>query len=290
MQQVVYGDVLFLVNASIDFLVLFMAGYFLHIKRRLFRLVLSSLVGGIYGVIILLPALTWWGTLFIHFFMAFILCLIAYAPVGRKIFFSLFLSFFGAALLLGGVLTAFYGFLANVFETNSTNAINSAKKAEFFLLYAAISALLVFFGGRVFSKKRNKREMMVEIWEGEKNIICCCLVDSGNLLTDPLSGKPVILVRRKEALSIISGEYLTSFEQGIEENRIPLHMRRKMRVILAHSAIGKKILFGYIPDNIFLYGREREKNKYEVDAILAIAEDGTKDFAGYSGIIPASLC
>ena len=77
MQQVVYGDVLFLVNFSIDFIVMFIAGCFLHIKRRLFRLVIASLVGGLYGVLLLLPALSWWGTLFFHILAAFGLCLIA---------------------------------------------------------------------------------------------------------------------------------------------------------------------------------------------------------------------
>ncbi|MBQ8351722.1 MAG: sigma-E processing peptidase SpoIIGA [Clostridia bacterium] len=290
MQQVVYGDVLFLVNFSVDFLVLFMAGCFLHLKRRPFRLVLAALVGGIYGVVILLPALSWWGTLFIHFLTAFCLCLIAYSPVGRRMFFSLFLSFFGAALLLGGVLTAFYGFLATVFETGSTNAVTSSKKAELFLLYAAISALVIFVGGRALAKRKSRKEIMVEVWEGEKSITVCGLVDSGNLLTDPLSGKPVILVRRQDVLPIIPSDALTSLERGTDENRLPLHLRRKIRVILAQGAVGQQVLFGYLPDDIFLYGRDREKNKYAVDAILAVAAHDTKDFAGYGGIVPASLC
>lgn len=291
MQQVVYGDVLFLVNFSVDFLVLFMAGYFLHIKRRPFRLVLSSLIGGIYGVVILLPALSWWGTLFVHFLMAFALCLIAYAPLGRKMFLSLFLSFFGAALLLGGILTALYNFLATVFETDGgTSPLNSGAKAELFLLYAAGSALLLFFCGRVLAKKRSKREIMVEVWEGEKSITFCGLVDSGNLLSDPLSGKPVILVRRQEVLPIIPGEALSSLDHTGDESCLPLHLRRKIRVILAQGAVGRQVLFGYLPDDIYLYGRECEKNKYAVDAILAVAERDTKDFAGCSGIVPATLC
>lgn len=290
MQQVVYGDVLFLVNFSIDFLVLFMAGYFLHIKRRPFRLLLAALVGGIYGVVILLPALSWWGTLLVHFFMAFCLCLIAYAPIGRRMFFSLFLSFFGAALLLGGALTAFYSFLATVFEASGTNAVTSEKKAEMFLFYAAISALVLFVGGRVLAKRKNRREVMVEVWEGEKSTTFCGLVDSGNLLADPLSGKPVILVRRKEALSLIPGEALRSLERGADERSLPIHLRRKIRVILARGAVGQQVLLGYLPDDIYLYGRDREKNKYAVDAILAVAEQEAKDFGGYAGIVPASLC
>lgn len=290
MQQVVYGDVLFLVNFSIDFIVLFIAGCFLHIKRRLFRLVIASLVGGLYGVLILLPALSWWGTLFFHILAAFGLCLIAYAPVGRRMFFSLFLSFFGAALLLGGVLTAFYSFLSTVFETSGTNPAISGKKAELFLLYASLSALVIFGGGRMLAKKKSKREIMVEVWEREKNVTICGLVDSGNLLTEPLSGKPVILVRQKEILPLLPREVLGCLEQSTDESKLPLHIRRKIRVILARGAVGQQILFGYLPDDIYLYGKEREKNKYAVDAVLAVTLSEDQDFAGYGGIVPAVLC
>jgi hypothetical protein len=67
-------------------------------------------------------------------------------------------------------------------------------------------------------------------------------------------------------------------------------MRRKIRIILAQGAVGRQVLLGYLPDDIYLYGKGREKNKYAVDAMLAIASPDAKDFGGYAGIVPASLC
>ena len=290
MQQVVYGDVLFLVNFSIDFLVLFMAGCFLHLKRRLFRLLLAAALGGVYGVLVLLPALSWWGTLLLHFAVAFLLCLVAYAPLGARMLFGLYLSFFGASLLLGGVLTAFYSFLATVFEPSGTGALTDGKKAELFLLYAAVSAVLVFVCGRVLFKKKRIREMMVEIWEGNSSVTLCCLVDSGNLLSDPLTGKPVILVRRQEMLPILPPSFASSLAHLTDESKMPMHLRRKIRLITAQGVGGSKLLLGFLPDDIYLYGRDCEKNKYAVDAVLAVAEQDVKDFAGYGGILPATLC
>jgi hypothetical protein len=131
---------------------------------------------------------------------------------------------------------------------------------------------------------------MVEIWEREACVTLCGLVDSGNLLTEPLSGKPVILVRQKEILPLLPREALGCLERKTDESKLPMYMRRKIRVILARGAVGEQILFGYLPDDIYLYGKEREKNKYAVDAVLAVALTEDKDFAGYGGIVPASLC
>ena len=69
-----------------------------------------------------------------------------------------------------------------------------------------------------------------------------------------------------------------------------MHIRRKIRLILAQGALGQRVLVGYLPDDIYLYGRDREKNKYAVDAMLAVATADTQDFGGYTGIVPASLC
>ena len=50
MKQTLYGDVLFLVNFSMDFLTLYITALILHrsVKKR--RFVLSAAIGGVYGV------------------------------------------------------------------------------------------------------------------------------------------------------------------------------------------------------------------------------------------------
>ena len=46
MQTVVYGDVLFLTDASVDFLVLLLTGSLLHLRRRAPRILAGAARGG----------------------------------------------------------------------------------------------------------------------------------------------------------------------------------------------------------------------------------------------------
>ncbi|MBR6795203.1 MAG: sigma-E processing peptidase SpoIIGA, partial [Clostridia bacterium] len=53
MEQVIYGDVFFLVNFSMDFLALFITGKLNHAAVPLWRLVLGGTLGGLYATVAL---------------------------------------------------------------------------------------------------------------------------------------------------------------------------------------------------------------------------------------------
>ncbi len=293
MPQVVYGDVYFLINFSIDFLVLTLCGRFLRLRRRLVRLVLAAAAGGAYAVYILLPSLAWWQEMVLQFIFAAFLCFVAYGRMPFGSFFRLLISFYGAALLLGGAVNALYALLGGIFGTagvGETNAVISEKKAEIFMLYALISGCVFLIAGRILSKRSRTRSMMVEVEENGRRAVFEGLVDSGNLLTDPLSGKAVIVARSEQVRTILppGAESILRPESGRTDS-IPLEKRRKLRVIVARGIDGGRTLLGYLPDCILLYSKDQDKNKRAVDAILAIYDGDTQDFGGYGGIVPAAL-
>ena len=78
MQTVVYGDILFAVNFSIDLLILVLVGYFLHLRRRLPRLLLSALLGGVYAVFFLWLSPTPPEGMLLSLAAALFLCFVAY--------------------------------------------------------------------------------------------------------------------------------------------------------------------------------------------------------------------
>ena len=64
MEQVIYGDTLFLVNSSMDFLALFLTCRILYRRLRVLPMVFAAVLGGIYGVAALfLPGNAFIGTL-----------------------------------------------------------------------------------------------------------------------------------------------------------------------------------------------------------------------------------
>lgn len=286
MRYIVYGDVLFFLNFSIDFLVLTLCGCFLHRRRNLPRLLLSSALGGAYAVAVLLPAWPAWLLLVGHLAAAVLLCLIAYGASDAKSYCTLLFSFFGLSVLLGGSVEALYSFLRGVFHTDTL--AQEPHRAAWFMLYVTVGGLLIFAVGRFLQRGRCREAVMVEIEENGRHIVLRGLLDSGNLLKDPFSGRPVILVREAAVTGLIPVS-ASAVLNGKEEETIPLWLKRKMRVLIAESLGGAQSLLGYRPDGIFLYAADSRRGKTAVDAILALDTDAGRDYGGCAAVVPAQL-
>ena len=283
----VYGDVYFLVNFSIDFLVLLLVGKFLRLRRIAWRLVLASLLGGAYAVFALLMAFSGWHGVILQFAAAVLLCLIAYGFCGAYDLLRLLCSFYGASVLLGGAVNALYSLLYDIFGASGGSVVTSAKKSEIFMLFALISGVLIYLAGRLFSRRSGVRSVCAEVEGDGRRVTFTGLVDSGNLLTDPLSGRAVIVVKKETVAPLLPRGAMGMLTGNAES--IPLGERRRLRVIVAHGIGGGRAMLGYLPDAVLLYTQANPKSKHAVDAILAVADGGEKDFSGHAAIIPAAL-
>ena len=132
--------------------------------------------------------------------------------------------------------------------------------------------------------------MVLEIEERGKTVKLGALVDSGNLLTDPLTARPVILVRKKEILPLIHSRVFSLLDPARAEEELPLSIKRKVRIIPMRGIDGAHTLVGYVPDAILLYPPDRDREKYAAHAMIAIYEGKMHDFGGYSAIVPDCLC
>lgn len=293
MQTVVYGDVLFLLDSSVDFLVLVLVGCFLHLRRRALRILPAAVIGGVYSVLSLLPNWHFLLALAVNIGVASLICAVAYAPLGKWDFLKLLLSFYAASVLLGGAVTALFSALSDFFgTTGSGGVVINGKRAFYFLVYAAVSGVLIFGTGRILSRHTDTRRVTVQIREEGKTLTVEGIVDSGNLLRDPVSGKPVILVRRTQVERILPVGVCDAFSKSRQdkgERQLSERAKRKMRVVLANGISGGSVLVGYLPDNITLFLNEKRKSKKSVDALVAVHDGDLKDFGGCGAIVPSAL-
>lgn len=292
MRGVVYVDVLFCVNFSIDLILLVLSGFFLSLPRRPLRLSLSACLGGAFSVFTLWLSLpTFWGYV-LSFVIALLLCVIAYVPLPTRSFVKLVIAFFFSSLLLGGAVSLLYTALTAFFETGDPTVgspLVSSHKAALFLIYVFASAVVFFVAGRFFVRRGSGGSMMLTIEEGERTVTLSALVDSGNLLTDPLSARPVILVRRRELIGLFPSAVFSILQGGGAENELPLSVQRKVRILPVEGIGGKRMLVGYLPDGIVAYPADNGKQRKPIDAVIAICESDVRDFDGHAAILPQRL-
>lgn len=208
MKQVIYVDVLFALNMIISFLLIKAAGSLCREKPKTLRVLIGSLLGGLYSLSIFLPSLQIMFVLFARgvFLGVVTFCVFGFGSVRR------FLRCFGS---LCGVTLGFAGFISAVWFLLKPQGLAVRNGSVYF----DISFLtLVFIGtafyiavwifGKIYTK--NHLEQMyvkVNISYKGKTVATDGLIDTGNTLKDSFSGKSVTVIDRNLALELLPLEY-----------------------------------------------------------------------------------
>ena len=200
--------------------------------------------------------------------MLFIACAIVYSIKRLKALIKLSFVYSGISALLGAFIYLLYGFIQRVFPP-VVEGDGGGKKVLAFTILAGISGICLYFGNRILVDVRGKREVEVTIHIDKKNAVLRLLVDSGNLVSDPVSGRKVIIISLQSAKKIF-GNNLYKID----------YLSTRRRWICVHTSNGVKSLQGFLPEKIV-------ENNRILDALIAISEE--EDFDGYEGLFPASL-
>ena len=278
MEQIIYGDILFLINFSMDFLTLFLTGKILHRKMKVRHLLLSAAAGGIYGIAAVMLEGSLIVALLIHAAVSFFMCYIVF---GTHLIPCAAL-FYGIGCVMGGAMTALYSLLNRLRGQTYVPATDSASALSgiplgWMAVTAGICGIVTLAGGRFAQKRRFATETEVRVKFRRKSITFKGITDTGNFLADPFGGAPVIVVPRGVLEPILTPQLARLINSDGEEHfgSLELSEMRRIRMIPLSGVRQEGILVGFIPDVVEIDGISRE-------ACLAVSDIS-------EAIIPAAL-
>lgn len=263
----VYVDVLFLINFTVDYLALYLTGKALRLPLRRVRLVLVSILGALYAL---------WALLLCEHYLILVVSALAICVTGTRFAYPhqtikalLRNSFFFAAVCaaLGGGVTLLYRVLSH-FLRGATMRDNGMKVLVFTLL-TMVSGLLIALGNHLLTDVRGTKSVTVSIKIDGKQAKFHLLVDSGNLIKEPVSGKNVIFLSRVAACRVY-GNCLES----------PAFLPERRRVIPMDWGGEKKMVLSVLADRV-------ESDGKVIDAYIAVMPQ--EHLRQYDGIFPAAL-
>lgn len=119
----------------------------------------------------------------------------------------------------------------------------------------------------IIPRATQARCISVEITLGNRSITLTALVDSGNLLRDPITRLPVIVISRKVAAQLLASDV---FSPG-------------MRLISVRTVAGSALMSVFRPTRVrlLLSGGWQE--------VRAIIGQSPRDYSGYQALVPASV-
>ena len=287
MEQTVYIDLYFMINFAMDFLCFYLTSWLLSLRRSLLRTMLASAFGALYACVALLVGMRGVWSILADLAICLLMCAIAYyRPKEARAVAVDALVYSAVSILLGGAMTALFYFFNRM---GLDRLLGSEEDADgvsvwLFALIAIAGAIGTAFGGRLMRKKATRRACRVSITLGGRTVTLDGICDSGNLLREPISALPCIIIDPEYLDKLIGrGDACAVIDRRIED--LSEGICRRVRVIPMRTVGGESVGYGIRADRVSL---ELGRVIRSVEAfILAANEPISAD--GARALVPSEL-
>lgn len=235
----------------INTVILLAAATLMKIKYSAIRLFFSATLGAIYSCVMFFPKLELLYTIFAKILAAVIISYIAYAPKGIIQCVKQTGVFYGVTAIFG--ITS----LGLLYFTDIGIKLGGVISNGIFyfnipILYLVFSCAVTYTALTLipqFMKKYTSRTYThITIVNGGKSVDLKALVDTGNMLKDPFSGKTV-MIAEANMLSPLFDFDINKLAESTYETSLPPGFR-----LIPFSSIGKKsgLLVAFVPEKIIV--------------------------------------
>lgn len=269
----VYLDLIFIENVLMNYIILFATTIIVKNKTNLkqIRLLISSSIGSIYAIIVYLDILSVYSNIFSKIILSIVMVYVAFNPKNIKLFLKELLIFYLTSFIFGGCSFALIYFLKPENVQINNGVFVGIYPIKVTIIAGCIAFIVTQIAFTLNKSKLNTKNQYIEIEVMYKNNIVKtkALIDSGNLLKDPISNLPVIILERNEFKKLVSEEFL-KFIDGIlggdiQNNKDLQEDLTKIRMV-PFMSIGKDngMLTGIRIDKIRIITEEGEIEKENV--------------------------
>ena len=270
MVQEVYVDLYFLINACMNFLTLMISATLLHRKISRVRAWLAAAAGGLWAVVALFSGVEGFWGLLADCAVIFLMCSAVFASKKSTFGGLLKCTVVGVltSMILGGVMTALYS-LFNRIDLPLDNTQENSSSVLIFALIASLAGLATVQGGRFLGLSKKSEYVTVTAELFGKTVTLHALVDTGNHLREPISGRSVIVANKEYILSALPSPLSEALKSPYAEKWLADEKyATRIRLIPTNTATGKQMLPAILPDRLTLTDG---KETYSADYLIAPA-------------------
>ena len=215
MVEVVYIDVLFAVNLIINYFILRAASGFLHRQDKRLRLLLGAGLGAIYSIFIFFPQVSFLYSALFKAVISVLIVAVSFKFVTLRNLLKLVIVFYVISFIFGGAVFAIYLFVTPPGLVMRNGVVYIDISPVVLILSAAGCYILITLVSRV-RRRSGRTEPICEIGiEADgRNVQLRALMDTGNNLTDAITGAPVIVTEYGSVENIIPHELCATFKKG----------------------------------------------------------------------------
>lgn len=235
-------------------------------KRKIkhIRLIISSFIGGVYAIVIYLKISHIASTIFMKIILSIVMVWIAFKDIDYKKLMKDLLMFYLISFVFGGCSFALIYFINPEKVKINNGVLVGLYPIKVTLIAGVVAFIVIQIAFKITKNKISSSDMIgtLQIYYKNQSTKVKALIDSGNMLKEPISGYPVAVVEKQKVEKILPEELLdivNKMEGGVFEGALSEYMS-KVRLI-PFSSLGKEngMLVGIKADKVKIIFKETEK-------------------------------
>ena len=261
----IYVDVVLIENIIMNYIILFATGLVIKLKISQIRIIIASILGAAYSIIAYAGIFKIYSSFGLKILLSILIVYIAFNPQNFKKMWKYILIFYLTSFVFGGAVFA----LIYVVKPQEILMKNGLFLGTYPLKTAILGAIIGFFimvtAFSIVKSKITKKDMFcdIEIKLNEKIIKTKAILDTGNLLKEPITNTPVVVVEHTLLYECIPKEILNNLEKiiGGDFEKLPNNIREEYVLklkLIPFSSLGKTngMLLGIKPEYLKVIGEE----------------------------------
>lgn len=292
----IYIDIVLIENLIMNYIILFTTAVVLKIKVNHIRLILASLLGAGYSIIAYMGIIKVYSSIILKIILSVLIIYIAFNPQNIKKMCKDLLLFYLVSFVFGGAAFALIYIIKpqNILMKNGLFLGTYPLKT---VMLGAVVAFCIIIGAfAIIKNKISKKDMFceIEILINQKKIKTKAIIDTGNMLKEPITNVPVIVVEHILLYSCMPKEILNNLKEimGGDFKNIPCDIQEKYiskLKLIPFSSLGKQngMLIGIRPEYVKVITDEQEKINKNV--IIGIYEKSLTKKGEYQALIGIEL-
>lgn len=292
----IYIDLIFFENIIMNSIIIYATSIIIKQKPKILRLLISSIIGAIYSIALYITNYKIYTSIFSKIILSIIMMYVAFKPSNLKKLFKQVLIFYLTSFVFGGVALNLIYFLKPENISIKNGLFTGEYALKVIMLGALVALIIVKISIKIIKSKITTKDMYCKIKMkiNEKQIETNAMIDTGNLVKEPITNTPVVIVESSLLEGIIPKEILNNLENILcgNLNNIPQEIQEeyftRLRCI-PFSSLGKEngMLVGIKIPEIIAQNEEEERKTSNI--IIGIYDKSLTKRGEYRALIGVEL-
>lgn len=257
----IYLDIVLFENVFLNSIIILSTAIIGKVQIKFMRIFIASLLGGLFAICNYIININCFPGIVLKIVISIIMMKIAFDKCNLKKLMKLLIFFYLVSFTFGGIAFMLLFFINPkniIIKSNHLVGVYPLKVA----LIAGILGFFVFFIiSKILKNSLSKKFILcdIEIFYNGNTQKIKTMIDTGNLLKDPISRKDVVIVEKDSLKSIISEDILDNIQSILQGKWLETENIHSYKLkLIPFSSLGNDngLLIGFKPDYIKVYSEE----------------------------------